>query len=64
MGYSNRFFGVDGLTGIQSTTAGSGVAVLELMLEGKLQGIVNHDTVDLIDFTNTRAFRKYYKTAK
>ncbi len=62
--YSNRFYGVDGLTGIQATTAGSGVAILELMLGGKLQGIVNHDTVSLAEFTGTVAFGKYYKTSK
>lgn len=62
--YSNKFYGVNGLTGIQATTAGSGVAVLELMLAGKLQGIVNHDTISLADFMSTTAFGKYYKTSK
>jgi saccharopine dehydrogenase-like NADP-dependent oxidoreductase len=62
--YSNKFYGVNGLTGIQSTTAGSGVAMLELMLEGKMTGIVDHSTVSLKDFTDTAAFEKYYKTCK
>ncbi len=62
--YSNKFYGVDGLTGIQSTTAGSGVAMLELMLAGKVQGIVDHPEVPLTDFMATRAFGKYYKTSK
>jgi len=62
--YSNKFYGVDGLTAIQATTAGSGVAILELMLEGKLQGVVNHNAVSLADFTSTAAFGKYYKTGK
>ena len=62
--YSNRFYGVDGLTGIQATTAGSGIAILELMLQGKLQGIVNHNEVSLADFTSTIAFGKYYKTGE
>ncbi len=62
--YSNRFYGVDGFTGIQATTAGSGVAMLELMLAGKVEGLVNHDTVSLAKFTSTTAFGKYYKTSK
>jgi len=62
--YSNKFYGVNGLTGIQSTTAGSGVAMLELMLEGKMTGIIDHSSVSLLDFTNTHAFLDYYKTAK
>jgi saccharopine dehydrogenase-like NADP-dependent oxidoreductase len=62
--YTNKFYGVNGLTGIQSTTAGSGVAMLELMLSGKLTGIIDHSTVSLKDFTNTHAFVDYYKTSK
>jgi saccharopine dehydrogenase-like NADP-dependent oxidoreductase len=62
--YSNKFYGVDGLTGIQSTTAGSGVAMLELILAGKLQGIVDHPTVNLAEFMTTETFKKYYKTSK
>jgi saccharopine dehydrogenase-like NADP-dependent oxidoreductase len=62
--YSNKFYGVNGLTGIQATTAGSGVAILELILKGKLQGIINHNAVSLADFTNTLAFVNYYKTGE
>ena len=62
--YYNKFYGVNGLTGIQATTAGSGVAMLELMIAGKVQGIVNHSTVGLSDFMGTEAFSKYYKTSK
>jgi saccharopine dehydrogenase-like NADP-dependent oxidoreductase len=62
--YSNKFYGVNGLTGIQSTTASSGVAMLELMLEEKVEGIINHSTIKLEDFTNTKAFKKYYKTVR
>jgi len=64
MSYSNKFYGVDGMTGIQVTTAGSAVAILELMLTGKLKGIVNHSTVKLSDFTSTEAYGNYYKTSK
>lgn len=62
--YSNKFYGVDGMTAIQSTTAGSGVAILELMIDGKVTGNVNHSTVMLSDFTETQSFKKYYNTGK
>jgi saccharopine dehydrogenase-like NADP-dependent oxidoreductase len=62
--YSNKFYGADGLSGIQATTAGSGVAMLELMLTGKAAGIIDHSSISLSDFTSTRAFGKYYKTIK
>jgi saccharopine dehydrogenase-like NADP-dependent oxidoreductase len=60
--YHNKFYGVDGLTGIQSTTAGSGVSMLELMITGKISGMINHSDVALNDFTNTLAFKKYYNS--
>jgi saccharopine dehydrogenase-like NADP-dependent oxidoreductase len=60
----DKFYGVDGLTAIQSTTAGSGMAVLELMLKGRVQGIVNHSTIKLDDFVSTRTFKKYYNDKK
>lgn len=62
--YSNRFYGVDGFTAIQSTTAGSGVAMLELILTGIVQGIVDHPSVPLPDFMDTNAVHRYYKTSK
>lgn len=62
--YSNKFYGVDGLTGIQATTAGSGIAMLELIIDGKVSGIVGHSDITLADFMATKAFRKYYNTAK
>lgn len=62
--YYNKFYGVDGMTGIQATTAGSGVAILELMLTGKVNGLVTHSTISLDEFCNTEAIRRYYKTSK
>lgn len=59
--YSDKFYGVKGLTGIQSTTAGSGVAVLELMLNNKINGTINHADVPFEDFKNTLAFKTYYR---
>lgn len=60
--YANRFYGVNGLTGIQSTTASSGVAMLELMLAGKVSGIIDQTDVVLNDFVNTMSYNKYYRT--
>jgi saccharopine dehydrogenase-like NADP-dependent oxidoreductase len=62
--YSNRFYGADGLSGIQSTTAGAGAAILELMIGGKVKGIINQTDVPFGDFISTQAFVKYYKTSK
>lgn len=62
--YFNKFYGVDGLTGIQSTTAGSGVAILELMLESKLSGVVKHSDVDVGEFMSTSSFKHFYNTIK
>jgi saccharopine dehydrogenase-like NADP-dependent oxidoreductase len=62
--YSNKFYGVDGLSGIQATTASSGVAMLELMIEGKVKGIINQTDVPLDAFASTLAVGKYYKTSK
>lgn len=62
--FYNKFYGVDSLTGIQATTAGSGVAILELMLTEKLSGIIDHTDVSLAAFRDTVAFKKCYKTSK
>lgn len=60
--YSNKFYGVDGMTAIQSTTASGGVAMLEMMITEKVKGIINQTDITLNDFTSTQAFGKYYKT--
>jgi len=62
--FYNKYYGVEGLTGIQATTAGSGTAMLELMLTQKVKGVISHTDVGLQDFVNTLAFKKYYKTSK
>jgi len=62
--YYNKFYGVDNLTAIQSTTAGSGAAILELMLDGKVKGIITHSSVGLDDFISTKSFEKYYSMNK
>jgi saccharopine dehydrogenase-like NADP-dependent oxidoreductase len=62
--YANKFYGAEELTAIQSTTAGAGVAILELFLEGKLSGIVNHKDVDIYDFFNTKSYKIFYNKTK
>jgi saccharopine dehydrogenase-like NADP-dependent oxidoreductase len=59
--YSAHFVGVEGLSAIQSTTAGGGVAVLELMLAGKISGIVNHADISLEMLSKTNTFQAAYK---
>lgn len=53
------------LTGIQTTTAGGALAVLELMLEGKLsKPIISHRDIPINKFLETRAFKITYGAAK
>jgi saccharopine dehydrogenase-like NADP-dependent oxidoreductase len=61
--YSSKFYGVTGLTAIQSTTAGAGVAILEMVLNGDISGVVNHSSVDIEKFFNTAAFKTFYSPA-
>jgi len=67
--FYKKFYGVDGFTGIQATTASAGVAMLELMIrhQNKIEmfssNIINHADVSLQTFQNTISFRKYYNTA-
>jgi saccharopine dehydrogenase-like NADP-dependent oxidoreductase len=58
--FAAKFTGVEGLSAIQSTTAGGGVAILELMLKNKLSGIVNHADIPLSAFTSTETYRQTY----
>jgi len=60
--YHNKFYGTANLSGIQSTTAGSGVAILELMLTEKIKGTLSHSDISLVSFINTTAFKAYYNT--
>ena len=60
--YSNKFYGVGGLTGIQTTTAGSGVAILELILSNKISGMISHKDVSLKTFSDTFTFKKTYQS--
>jgi saccharopine dehydrogenase-like NADP-dependent oxidoreductase len=58
--FARHFVGAEGLSAIQSTTAGGGVSILTLMLEGKLKGIINHADVSFDDFMNTNTFKNTY----
>jgi saccharopine dehydrogenase-like NADP-dependent oxidoreductase len=66
---ANRFIGVDNLSAIQSTTAGGGVAVLELMVKSRVKinptnilkpGLIKHTDINLYQFNNTRAGSYFY----
>lgn len=62
--YWNKFTGTYTLTGIQATTASSGIAVLELMLKGRMQGIIGHSTISILDLESTEVYKMYYRPAK
>ena len=59
--FAEKFYGVDRLSAIQTTTAGAGVAVLELILLDKLKGIVTHSDVSLEDFRSTATYDLTYR---
>src|ERR1035437_8462476 len=54
--FATHFIGNAGLSAIQSTTAGGGIAVLEMMLDGQIKGIINHADISIIDFIKTRTY--------
>lgn len=62
--YWNKFAGTYTLTGIQATTASSGIAVLELMLKGRMQGIIGHSTISILDLESTEVYKMYYRPVK
>jgi saccharopine dehydrogenase-like NADP-dependent oxidoreductase len=62
--FSRRYVGHGGLSGIQCTTAGAGVAMLEMMLIGTVKsGIIKHKDVSLEQFCQTRAVKQAYREA-
>ena len=63
-GYSDKFYGIHQFTAIQSTTAGAGLAILEMILENKISGIVNHSDVRIHNFDNTRSYKQFYHRSK
>jgi hypothetical protein len=58
--FANHYVGVNTLSGIQTTTAGGGVAVLELMFKGHLKGQVNHADIPLGMFLGTETYQQSY----
>jgi len=58
--FAAKFSGTQGLSAVQSTTAGAGVAVLELMLKNRLSGTVSHADVPLSEFMNTETYSQTY----
>ena len=61
--YTSHLVGLEGLSAIQSTTAGSGIAVLELMLNNQISGIINHADISLDMISRTQTFKSSYKKA-
>ena len=61
--FAAKFTGVEGLSAIQSTTAGGGVAILELMLKNKISGIINHADISLSTFSSTETYGQTYSLA-
>lgn len=60
--FSEHYIGVDGLTAIQSTTAGGGVAIAEMIFKQQLKGIVNHKDINFTFFINTDTIKRAYKS--
>lgn len=58
--FTAKLRGTNGLSAIQSTTAGGGLAVLELMLKEVVSGIVNHSSIPLNAFMNTQIYQSTY----
>ena len=58
--FAEHYVGADGLSGIQSVTAGAGIAILELMLSNKISGTINHADVSLESFINTESYKSTY----
>lgn len=58
--FSTKFVGANGLSAIQTTTAGGALTVLELILKNQLQGIINHKDVPFGLFLNTEMYQRTY----
>lgn len=58
--FAQRFYGANDLSAIQRTTAGGGVTILELMLKGRLSGMVDHKDIPLGMFRNTETAATTY----
>jgi saccharopine dehydrogenase-like NADP-dependent oxidoreductase len=59
--FSGHYRGIEGMSAIRSTTAAGGVAILELMLQGKVSGLVNHTDISMRDFMSTATASAVYK---
>ena len=63
--WSSKYYGKNGLSAIQATTAAGGVAILEMLIKGKWalrNEPINHKDISLEDFKKTWAFQTYYST--
>ncbi len=58
--FASKFYGSQEHSAIQLTTAGGGLAVLELMISGKVHGIINHKDIPYQSFINTETYKFTY----
>lgn len=49
-----------GLSAIQTITAASATAVLELILSGRVSGLIRHKDINIIDFYNTASYLSFF----
>jgi saccharopine dehydrogenase-like NADP-dependent oxidoreductase len=58
--FSQTFIGMNGLSAIQSTTAGGAICVLELILKSRISGLINHKDIPFGAFLNTETYKSTY----
>jgi saccharopine dehydrogenase-like NADP-dependent oxidoreductase len=57
--FAERYIGANGLSAIQCTTAGGGLAVLEMIVNKRVSGIIGHN-IPIGAFRNTESFMQTY----
>jgi saccharopine dehydrogenase-like NADP-dependent oxidoreductase len=62
--YHDTFYGAAGLSAIQTITAASALAILELIVQKKLSGCIRHNHIDISDFYNTAAYSFFFKNRR
>lgn len=58
--FASKFYGNQEHSAIQLTTAGGGLAALELMVSGQIHGIINHKDIPYQSFINTETYKFTY----
>ncbi len=60
----STYHGSFGLSAIQTITAASATAVLELILSGKVSGLIRHKDISIIDFYNTASYISFFTNTR